>query len=182
MAVDAANVIVAANGRVAFAPLGTALPTDATTALNAAFVEVGYIDEDGVTITPDITTEDLMAWQSYSPIRVLTTGYILEISMNLMEWIEENIILALGGGVFTDNLDGTWDYQLPAPGEKDTYIMVIEGHDGNERYRWVLERVEQSETGDIVLNKGEASMFPLTVKALAGTGGRPGSIYADTNV
>jgi hypothetical protein len=44
------------------APLGTALPTDATTALNAAFKGLGYISEDGVTVGNSIETEETKAW------------------------------------------------------------------------------------------------------------------------
>lgn len=182
MANDADNVIVAANGLVALADVDDSptLPTDATTALDGAFTEVGYIDDEGVNFAPEIAVDDIPAWQSLSPVRTVLTAYHLNVSMNLMEWIEQNLVLAFGGGVFVDNADGTWDFQLPAPGERKTYVMVIEGHDGDERYRIVLERVELQDTGDITFNKGEASMFPITVKALAATDGRPGSIYGST--
>lgn len=40
------------------APVGTALPTDNTTALNAAFVNVGYISDEGVVHSKSATTTD----------------------------------------------------------------------------------------------------------------------------
>lgn len=179
MALNADNVVVAANGAVYIAPEGTALPTDATAALNVAFVELGYVSEDGVEITPEITVEGIPAWQSLSPIRNLLTEYAITAEFTLLEWKEESLTLAFGGGVFTDNLDDTWDFLLPAPGEQTVYAMVIEGHDGTERYRLVLDRVQLEDTGAITLNKGEAAGLPVTVKALAGlTAGRPGAIYA----
>lgn len=51
---NAQNVSVAkpkVGGAVFVAPVGTDLPTDATTALNAAYQNVGYISEDGVVNT-----------------------------------------------------------------------------------------------------------------------------------
>lgn len=177
----AENIVVAGNGLVAIAPEGAILPVDASTALDAAFTELGYIDEEGVNFAPDLTVEDIMAWQSLSPIRTLLTAYQLEASFSLMEWTEDSLLLAFGGGIFTDNLDGTWDFDLPAPGERPTYAMVIEGHDGSERYRVVLPRTELIDTDDIPLNKGGASLLGVTIKALAGANGRAGAIYGNTN-
>lgn len=177
MANDADNVVVAANGLVALAPAGTTLPTDATTALDVAFVEVGYVSEDGVTFTPSLEVESIMAWQSLSPIRTLLLAYEIEASLGLMEWTEQNLLLAFGGGQFTDNGDDTWDFLLPIPGERAAYSMVIHGDDGDYDYRIVLDHVELQDTGDITFQKGDASVFPVTVKALAGASGRPGAIY-----
>lgn len=44
------------------APIGTAVPTDATTALNEAFKGLGYISEDGVANNNSPTFESTRAW------------------------------------------------------------------------------------------------------------------------
>ena len=62
MANDAANVKAGLTGKVWAAPIGTPLPTDATTALDAAFVDLGYISADGVKQVPDRSTTDHKAW------------------------------------------------------------------------------------------------------------------------
>lgn len=177
MANDAENIVVAANGYVAIAPVGTTLPTDAVAALDPAFTELGYLTEDGVSFAPSLTVEEIGAWQSLAPVRTLLTEYGIEISMTLMEWTEQNLVLAFGGGQFTDNGDGTWDFLLPLPGERVPWSVIIEGQDGDNRYRIVLERVELTDAGETTFQKGDASGFPITMKALAGADGRPGAIY-----
>ncbi|MFR3880463.1 MAG: phage tail protein [Oscillospiraceae bacterium] len=62
---NAQNVSVAkpkVGGAIFVAPLGTELPTDATTALGVAFENVGYISEDGVVNTNSPDTDTIKEW------------------------------------------------------------------------------------------------------------------------
>ena len=49
-------------GAIFSAPLGTPLPTDATTDLNAAFKPLGYVSEDGLVNENTASSENLKAW------------------------------------------------------------------------------------------------------------------------
>ena len=49
-------------GAVYRAPKGTTLPTDATTALASAFVDMGYISEDGVVNSNSPSSEKIKDW------------------------------------------------------------------------------------------------------------------------
>ena len=49
-------------GAISVAPVGTTLPTDATTALNEAFVSLGYCSEDGLTNANTRSSDDIKAW------------------------------------------------------------------------------------------------------------------------
>lgn len=62
---DAKNVTVGKpkiGGAVFRAPLGTELPTDATTALNQAFKCLGYISDDGLTNANSPESDKIKAW------------------------------------------------------------------------------------------------------------------------
>jgi hypothetical protein len=66
MAVDATNVAAGSplvTGGILAAPIGTALPTNAYAALNAAFVGLGHAGEDGLVPSGDAaSTTDIKAW------------------------------------------------------------------------------------------------------------------------
>ncbi|HEM4026999.1 TPA: phage tail protein, partial [Streptococcus suis] len=49
-------------GAISSATIGTELPTDATTKLNEAFKNLGYISDDGLTNEDTRETEELKAW------------------------------------------------------------------------------------------------------------------------
>ena len=49
-----------AQGGVYYAPLGTALPTDATTALAATYVPLGYVSEDGISPSREMSSDCLL--------------------------------------------------------------------------------------------------------------------------
>ena len=49
-------------GAIYSAPTGTALPTDATSALNAAFKCLGYVSDDGIQNSDERKTDDIKAW------------------------------------------------------------------------------------------------------------------------
>jgi hypothetical protein len=180
---DATETVIAANGSVSIAPVGTTLPTDAETALDTAFKDLGYISEDGVTFTPSIETDGLPAWQSLAPIRIFLTAYTIEVAFECLQWNADTLPLFFGGGEFTDAGDGTWTYLLPKPGELRELTLVIDGQDGDRTYRIVLDRVMLSDAGDLTFLRSDAAKLPVTVTALAGTTeSRPGAIYANEPV
>src|SRR5688572_24488298 len=85
MALDATLVRVAITGEVNVAPVGTTGPTSSVSALDSAYVGLGYVSEDGVTATPNDSTEQIIAWQNAAIVRTITTESYWTFQLTLIE-------------------------------------------------------------------------------------------------
>lgn len=166
MAADATEVRVAGAGQVFAAPEGSTLPTDVVTALDAAFVDLGYVTTDGVTFTHGRETEDLDAWQG-SKVRVLTLSEPVSVGFALMQTSGDALKLAFGGGTLTDNT--TYFVFEPPVGSNAVRALVIEFQDGAKNYRYVIPRAQiQGEVSYTLTNQG-ALTYPLEFGVLDNT-------------
>lgn len=160
MTLDASNVRVAGTGGVAVAPEGTALPADPTTALPSEWLDLGYTSEDGVTFTISRDQQDILAWQSSDPVRVLVTNEPKTIAFELLQFEPLTVELALRGGEFAV-LTGTATYTPPAAGVADVRAMVIDMVDVDIHYRFCYSRVSLSGDVSWQLLRSDALRLPL---------------------
>jgi hypothetical protein len=161
---EAANVVVAGTGAVYVAPEGTAMPA-VLTALADPWVDVGYVGEDGVTFTISREQEDIAAWQSVEPVRVLITTEPKVIAFELMEFDEESLMLAFRGGTVDAGPPAV--YTPPDAGAADVRAMVIDGIDGASTFRFCFPRVSLQGDVEWVLNRSDAIRLPLEFAVLA---------------
>jgi len=71
--IKAGDLRVPNRGRVLVAPKGSTVPTDTTTVWDAAWSDLGYTDEKGVTFSKKDSKTVIKAWQSISPVRYILT-------------------------------------------------------------------------------------------------------------
>lgn len=169
---DASEIIVASGGELYVAPVGTALPTTPTAALNAAFIGTGYFTEDGVTVTvtPDIS--EFRAWQSQQAVRRERKAQQWQMSGALEQWNEETIVRAFGGGSVTSPSTGVYRYELPEAGDAlDEFAVVLDAIDGARRHRWVIARANVLEAVEFTYKADDMAILPITIGALAPTDG-----------
>lgn len=164
MSVDANEVVVGANGAVYVAPAGTAVPTTPTVALNAAFVEVGYVSEEGITFTGGAEQEDILAWQSFYPIRKIITARTAGMEFVMKQWNESTVKLAFGGGTIDRN-GAVTTYVPPSPSELDVRALVVEWQDGANDYRLVIPRGQVSGEVSTQLVRNSAADLPVSFAA-----------------
>ena len=82
------------------APAGTALPTYPSETLDSAWVEVGDVSSDGITLTFDRSTTDLRNWANALK-RTIMTEHAESISAANMDTTQEALETVLGDGATT---------------------------------------------------------------------------------
>ena len=178
---NADDLVVAGTGQVYVAPVGTALPTTPGATLNAAFVGLGYHTEDGVSISVEPTVEDYMAWQSKQPVRREFTAQDITITFALMQWDEDTVPLAFGGGVIS-SVSGGYRYDFPADDDAlDERSIVVDCVDGDELHRFVFQRGSVTDAVESTFARNAPATLPISFKVLAPTtGGSPGYYLTDS--
>ena len=180
---DADELIVAGDGQVYVAAVGTALPTTGPTqALNAAFKGLGYHTEDGASISVDPDLFEVPAWQSRRAIRRDFQGQELTVSFTLLQWDEDTLPFAFGGGSIVDLGSGNYRYDFPEDSASlDERSLILDVVDGSKRFRFVFPRGNVTEGVESQFQRGAAAGLPISWKALAPTeGGSAGYVLMNS--
>jgi hypothetical protein len=168
MANDASKVRVAAAGVVYHAPIATALPTDTTTALNVAFVDVGYIADEGLTADPEEATADIRAWGG-DLVRRVITEYGETYTFTMLETNANSVTAYFGNGTAT-----AWEgKQIEI---RKAWVFHIT--DGAKVRRIVLPDAAVTDRGSITYATSEAIAYPVTVSTFPNAAGVHSFHYA----
>jgi hypothetical protein len=169
MTLDATRAVVAGSGHIYIADEGTTLPTTVTEDLSvdADWTELGYTTEDGVTFNLARQTNDINAWQSADPIRVVETSRAITVAAVLRQFEPENLLAALGGGTFTPG-PTSGEFVFPGAGVNEVRVLVVDAIDGNDTFRFIYDRVQQQADIQTQLQRGDTANLPLEFKVLAG--------------
>lgn len=158
-------VRVGVTGRVYLAPVGTTLPTDVTTPLNASFVEVGHISEDALTESLEINTEKLRSWQRPIGIRTLTTEVNWTFQFQMLETSPLNLELYYGGAESTV-ATGVATTAIKAWPQGVAKAAVIEIEDGDVITRFAIPKVEVGDRGEVNHVNTDGTMYDVTLNVL----------------
>ena len=162
-------------GALYVAPKGTTLPTDATTALDAAFVGTGYISEDGLTQAITRDNEDIKAWGG-DTVMTTQTDYSEKFTFSLLETLDGGVKKLVFGDTNVTEAAGAIT-AISNTKELEEHAMVFEMVQGTKAVRRVIPAGKVSEIGDIVYKDGEAVAYELTVTALPDASGNTSYEY-----
>jgi hypothetical protein len=175
MANTATNVTVGkpkVSGAVYRAPIGTTLPTDATTALDAAFVCLGYVSEDGLENNNELDVSEIKAWGGNIVYRSLN-GLDDTFSLSLIESENVDVLKNVYGDanvtvdaddnvtiniVAEDPQEKIWVFELAMRGGRAKRIVIPDG------------AVTARET--ITYNDSDAVAYGITVSAYPDSTGK----------
>ena len=159
------------SGAVFRAPLGTTLPTTADEALDAAFKDLGFVSEDGVTNANTATTSSVKAWGGQEVLN-LQTDKPDTFKFRVLEYVNPEVLKT----IYTDG---------NVTGALATGITITANADEQENQSWVINCVLKggvldryvipcgvvSEVGEIQKYDGGAVGCDITIKALPDTSG-----------
>jgi len=176
MATSTANVVAGKpvfGGGIYHAPLGTALPTDSTTALDAAFKSYGYCDDTGVVETPTRTNTPINAWGG-DMVKNLSGAYTKTFAVTFIEARNHEVLGSVYGEgnvtstaatATTGTLYAALDKGDPLPYE----TFVIDTIDGLGSERIVIENGQITDIGAITYSDAAVVAYPVTITAYRGT-------------
>ena len=158
-------------GAIFRAPLGTTLPTDATTALGEAFASLGYISEDGLTNANTMDSDPVKAWGG-------DTVYMIEgesedtFQFTSIESLNTEVLKAYYGD---DNVTGTLETGIIVTvnkGALDAYVWVVDMllREGALK-RIVIPNGAVSEKGEVVYVDDEPIGYEITITAMPDASG-----------
>lgn len=166
----------AADGIVYIAPVGTTLPTDATSEIEADFVNAGYISEDGLAQSKD---KEMFELKDMNGRMIKTKTTSTTHSFNI-SFLETNLVVmqtVYGDGAVEEIKDESsqevtglkWKHGDVEPGEKAVIVELVP--DEKQIHRIVIPRAKISELGEITYQGQEAIKYDATMSCLADSDG-----------
>lgn len=162
-------------GGVWRAPLGTALPTDATTALAAAYTALGAVSTDGLVPTRDTSVEKIRDWNG-DVVAALLTDESSSFAFTLIETLAKAVaefVYGQANVTYVAPVSGTGTKLsiLDKGGKPATQVFVFELVYGAKKLRIVVPQGDPTITGEGAFVADNINSYEVEVEALKDSSG-----------
>nr|WP_300338835.1 hypothetical protein [Actinomyces sp.] len=145
---------------VALAPVGTELPTSLTN-VNAAFKEVGWLNEDGMGFTPSDSVDKRKGHQGHRVYRTVMTDSSTDFKFTALQSNYQT--LALQWNVKeVKTADGVTTARLSNARDVDAFAIVIRAYANGHSYLWACSRFEVGERDEMTLSATDDTAYAIT--------------------
>jgi hypothetical protein len=170
MPVDSSKIKIAGSGAVWYAPAGTTLPSDSTTALGSGFVNVGYV-KDGFELAQDLKTKEVTGWQNADVLRLIPTQLSRSVKFSGIETNKTSVGMAWGGATVTVGSGSVYSLTLPAAQAAQEFIVVLDWNDGSVSQRIVIKRATFKSLPTVKFSRMDEINYDFEIQALVPSDG-----------
>lgn len=151
-------------GYAYWAPAGTTLPTDSTTALPAEYKLLGYLSEDGLTNATDTGTTEIKDANGNTVMKIITS-YAESYQFALLEVLRAEAAKLRYNSDAVTGTDKSMTIKHRMPSDED-FVLVFEiAMSGDVKDRLVIGDATRAEFGDRQVHAGDAQVYDITVSA-----------------
>lgn len=172
---NTSQIRVAGTGHLYIAPVGTAAPTDVTTAWGASWQDLGFTDDSGVTLGKKDSWDQINLWQITVAGRFVpkTRDFSAKFVMEQINAV--TLPLWAGGGAVTTNGANGYLYTISETLSSYERALGIEWSDNNGSItnRIIIPRGMVTDTTDINLTKSKSANLGVTYQAMGVDGATP---------
>ena len=177
-------------GAIKHAPKGTAIPslasiTKAAVTLNEAFVGDEYVSEDGLTLTPSMSTADIKEWGG-ATVRKVLESFDGTISWTMISTNKEALSIAFGEANVTSvtastahgaQVQAALGAYLP---DEQAWVFLMK--DGDARIVIAVPDGQITEVGEVNFRSSEAVGWAVTLSCYPDSNGNCIYIMTDDGV
>lgn len=170
-------------GRLYYAPIGTAEPTNASSALDAAYKVIGYT-EDGSEVQIGLTSESIMVSEELDAVDEVLTERLTMVSLEMAEVTRRRLALVLGLGASASDSAAT--LEPPTAGAEESFMLVWDSEEdavGNaDNIRWLFRKCKV--TGNINIARRKApnkATLPVEIKCSKPAGAEAFTVFPNAD-
>ena len=147
------------------APLGTTLPTDASSPLNGLFTDHGWISDDGITLTVNRSTQKHYAFGT-DLVKTTQSEYQESLKLTFIESDPDVLETVFGADSLTLGTDGGGNRTIAiahSSKQLPRSAFVVDMIDGSKERRIVVQEGQVIDLEDVSYKDSELTSYAVTI-------------------